>query len=195
MSDNITLQFEEFEVLRSIYLDSVCVKSSPTLTTIVRYEDKKSIMEIIVPEEYPLNEPALVHRIAIVGGARTISSMDITNMISDMMVTSAGSETIYQAIEMLRDYVDKLDASPASDSNNYSDNDIVLDESVGDFETPHQYKEHTSCNMPPRDTTMHIYHGEPLTDRGSVFQAHVAVVRSMTDVMQFRETLLQDKKV
>ena len=40
-----------------------------------------------------------------------------------------------------------------------------------------------------------IFHGEQITDRGSVFQAHFAHVASLQDVSDFRAELLSDKKI
>lgn len=40
-----------------------------------------------------------------------------------------------------------------------------------------------------------IYHGEPLIDRKSVFQAHVAPVHSVDDVMNVLATLKSDRKI
>jgi hypothetical protein len=45
------------------------------------------------------------------------------------------------------------------------------------------------------EDAIEIIHGEPMTERASVFQSHFARVRSLEDVARFRRTLLMDKKV
>jgi hypothetical protein len=45
------------------------------------------------------------------------------------------------------------------------------------------------------EDAIEIIHGEPMTERASVFQSHFARVRSLEDVARFRKSLLTDKKV
>lgn len=59
----------------------------------------------------------------------------------------------------------------------------------------HSWKGEHRLGAEEDEDSIEIVHGEPMTERASVFQCHFARVRSLDDVARFRRVLLLDKKV
>ena len=168
---------EEVVALQAIFEDQITVtegrrdvdgESQPVVEVV--YSQDELVLSFVCCSDYP-------HRLPTVS-CPLLRRLGHMPELSELMTGLRGSEMLFQAIDFARSRVERsepgVDTSPT-----YAD--PVLSTEVSEFSSePTQRVE--------------IFHGEPITDRHSVFQSHLAFVSSMDEVRSFRATILADKK-
>ena len=105
---------------------------------------------------------------------------------------SPGEVVMFQWVEFLREYLAEKVSMDAKTS-------AVVDDTVTICENENCDKEQSPLNCPQSlHRTEHcpvIHHGEPLTDRKSTFQAHVAEVTTVDQISIVLQELKSNKKI
>jgi hypothetical protein len=198
-------QQEELAVLASIYSDEwqtvdsenhvykieICRKSTKGSRTV--------ILQVSLPADYPSSSPPVVEL-----SATWMADEDMAVMLSHLdAVTSSnvGDPVLYQYIECIRDYMDSLpedtcnmpDIEPASEGDEQLQSEPPTDDvGVSSLELQESLERCVGDSVLQEDIkTMvvddvqcpKISHGEPLIDRKSAFQAHLAPVTSKSETL------------
>jgi hypothetical protein len=177
---------DEIEVLRSIYGDDHISYDGSALL----YANDSYMLTIDIPLGYP---DVAVSTSDVEFHQTSIGQVEITALKAEaeqLCLNSAGEEVLYQLIELYRSKLDDLV------SNSHEESAV----SGADAEAGDEDEHETTCSSINPDnhvisSHLNIIHGEILMERKSSFQAHLALVRSMEDVKEFRDIVLRDKKV
>ncbi|CAG2171246.1 unnamed protein product [Oppiella nova] len=172
-------------------------------------------LEFRLPDEYPLSQPPLYTL-----SAPWMSRKDKTRLMAELEEIYCSNESqsiLYLWIEKAREFLnsehESIDGNdnPSHDHNNcqtsHYDND-----SKGPEETTDDHIDHNSCDPSSDSHSSHcqtisslhssggavvpaLYHGEPLTDRRSTFQAHLSPVHSVAEALEALSVLKTNKKI
>lgn len=137
-------------------------------------------LKVTLPKSYPTTCPP-VYEIHASWMERSFKQ-DIHDALQNIYLDNIGESILYIWAEKVREFLTSLDTLTP-------DSPIV--ESPKDNQIYHVKDEAIDLNVPCHE----IFHGEPLIDRKSVFQAHVAKVTSTCQVQTVQNALLQNKKV
>ncbi|OWF48806.1 protein IMPACT-like isoform X1 [Mizuhopecten yessoensis] len=205
MSDDAsTRQEEEVEALAAIYGDDWCVVSEQAhiYSIQVRNEDPKSHrtinVEITMPPGYPTESPPLYQLTA--PWLRREEKQTLEDSLADIYCENLGESMIYLWIERIREVVQaQLDNSQSDSSPQTSQSaSAVRDEDENDGEFDLSDLVITTIEQPDDGEVMEcppINSGEPIVDRRSTFQGHLAPVVHKKQVKQILDTLYQNKKI
>ena len=162
---------EEVGALQAIFEDRVSVSeaSGESGSLRVTYTEDELSISFVCGADYPRSLPFV--------SCPMLRRLNLLPELTTLMEGLRDSQMLFQAIEFTRDRIERFDAAVESQ--------LVLSE-----EEPEEGPEETG----DPSTAIQILHGEPLHDRRSVFQAHLAFVSSMDEVRSFREAILSDKK-
>ncbi|XP_069112945.1 protein IMPACT-like isoform X1 [Argopecten irradians] len=200
--DNATRQEEEVEALAAIYgADfSVVSKEAHIYNIEVRNEDLRShrniTVEITMPPGYPQESPPLYQLTA--PWLRREEKQTLEDSLADIYCENIGESIIYLWIERIREVVQaQLDDSCSDVSpRSAKSTSAVSDEEDLDFDlselvitTSEQPDDGEVLECPP------ISSGEPIIDRKSTFQGHLAPVIHKKQVKQVLDTLYHNKKI
>jgi hypothetical protein len=97
---------------------------------------------------------------------------------------------LFQAIEFVRERLSKYTAQHGSAAGAALDAD-----GSKEAEADREEEEADERKQEQREPTIKIFTGSKIVDRKSIFQAHLAIVRSREEVEQFRAELLTDRKI
>lgn len=186
------LVVEEVEALRAIYGEkhisfrrrqSVYVPASIAISLETLLADQphpvgsKITLSALLPDGYPRDERPKTPTLR----ADALSAAACAKIVRQMMAREApveGEVCMFQycdaMISILNDYAIEEDAA----NNEFAGPSSATE--VGDASLAGEQFE--------------VFHGEPLTDRKSVFQAHIAVVRSMDEVDEVLRQLKQTNR-
>ena len=189
MTDDTAMQQDEISAISAIFGDDwVCENQDDRVYSIELKEESSSAencdncirLGLKLPEEYPSKKPP-VYEISAPWMSRKVKSQ-MMSALDQIYDENRGESIIYQWIEKAREYLfsDNIDDSKDSlvDLETTSDQDTLQEESLTEL-----------------DPCPEVIHGEPLTDRRSAFQAHLAKVSSVQQVKQIVEVLKSNKKV
>ncbi|XP_060079820.1 protein IMPACT-B-like [Ylistrum balloti] len=203
--DNPTRQEEEVEALAAIYGEDWCVVSEQAHIYSIQIRDvnpkshRNIIVEITMPPGYPTESPPLYQFTA--PWLRRQEKQILENSLADIYCENLGESIIYLWIERIREVVQaqlddsQSDSSPhtskssASAVSDEDDNDSEFDLSDLVISSMEQPDDGEAMECPP------INSGEPILDRKSTFQAHLAPVVHKKQVKQVLDTLYQNKKI
>ncbi|XP_063155272.1 protein IMPACT isoform X2 [Candoia aspera] len=200
-------QTEEIEVLSAIYGDEWCTVDEDEKIFCIKISDCSAQpkwtlnLQVILPPEYPtsappiyqLNAPWLLRK----------EYAELANHLEEIYVQNLGESILYLWVEKIREVL--IEKSQSSESG--PDNKKITEETDVDYEEEFslEYQPLPDCTtvllnfdlsekiaddkLPP------VYHGTPITDRRSTFQAHLAPVVCLKQVKTILAELYKNKKI
>ncbi|XP_062502063.1 protein IMPACT-A-like isoform X2 [Corticium candelabrum] len=214
MSSTKQKQADELEVLSSIYgedwktvdIDNQIFKIDIAEETNQR-TDKRNIvtLQVVLPFDYPGSSPPMYELIA-----PWMSEDDVARLASQFELIardSHGEVVIYQWIECVREHLNSLlhdgkceTVAEAALEHCLSPDDgfkVALRASTELLDSA------SLCQFIPEQTVEcgdqvgcpEIAHGEPVVDRKSTFQAHLATVTSKLEVSEVLQCLMKNRKI
>ncbi|VDL61439.1 unnamed protein product [Hymenolepis diminuta] len=201
-------QNDELQALESIYPDEFtiidhdqrCYKISVTSEG-----SKKHTVELkftFIPG-YPSENPPLYEISAPT--LQKIQRSSLLQILNEVCMVSLGSAMIFSMVETIKSFLEE------QDEENNQDFDIILELDDLTIDEPTDNVVRSAYAVPSiRDHLVacgrrlpiaegvpcpKIYHGETITDRKSVFQAHCCEVSSLSEVSAFISTMLEDRKI
>jgi hypothetical protein len=135
--------------------------------------DPIASINIYLPHDYPFDTPVFE---LCVDWLSSDESTFIMTQLEGIVESEVGEVILFQIISWLREYFDELLEAKAElelTGRLVAENDIEIEN--GDAVN-------VVSVSPPKSITPKIVHGEPLTDRKSVFVAHAALVHSVEQV-------------
>jgi hypothetical protein len=190
MEDNISRQADEVEALSAIYGEDWKVESAGSRIYSMRIniagDNNQITLQMTLPPEYPSESPPLYMLSA--PSLKRDDKIELTNNLDEIYFEHYGENILFMWIEKIREFAqnkEKLENSlqEASDESLQDD----LEEEI-----------RTECHSPKGemlDQCPPIHSGEPILDRRSTFQAHVAPVVTVDQVNQVVARLLENKKI
>uniref|UniRef100_A0A6J0T364 Protein IMPACT isoform X1 n=1 Tax=Pogona vitticeps TaxID=103695 RepID=A0A6J0T364_9SAUR len=200
-------QKEEIEALSAIYGDEWCVVNEEEKIFCIKISEcleqpKWTLcLQVILPPEYPTAAPPIYQINA--PWLQRQEYEELANSLEEIYIQNLGESILYQWIEKLREFL--IEKSQTSD---LAGPDVKKStEEIGveyeDFQLDEQpLQECTTLTLdfnlfeslegeelPP------VYHGNPITDRRSTFQAHLAPVVSPKQVKSVLAELYKNKKI
>ncbi|XP_020641400.3 protein IMPACT isoform X1 [Pogona vitticeps] len=200
-------QKEEIEALSAIYGDEWCVVNEEEKIFCIKISEcleqpKWTLcLQVILPPEYPTAAPPIYQINA--PWLQRQEYEELANSLEEIYIQNLGESILYQWIEKLREFL--IEKSQTSD---LAGPDVKKStEEIGveyeDFQLNEQpLQECTTLTLdfnlfeslegeelPP------VYHGNPITDRRSTFQAHLAPIVSPKQVKSVLAELYKNKKI
>ncbi|XP_064641819.1 protein IMPACT-like [Lineus longissimus] len=209
--DNISRQADEIEALSAIYGDEWCVIDEDAHTFCIRIdkdEDAKKnaqklsvCLQIIFPPNYPSDCPPIYQINApwLKGDER----IEMENAMGDVYIENVGESIVYLWVEKIREVLQGRE-SRNGDQVVSGRKNISLETDDGDDEfdltmvAQYHYQPDTAIELVSNKDAVEcppIYHGEPLTDRRSTFQPHLAPVLYKEQVDMVLRKLYENKKI
>ncbi|XP_026161393.1 protein IMPACT [Mastacembelus armatus] len=206
---DLQAQIEEIEALSSIYGDEWCVIDEASRIFCIQIsndlEEPKltACLQIILPPDYPTAAPPIYQINA--AWLRGSERAKLANSLEDLYVEHAGESILYLWVEKIREFL--VEKSQSSETVGQPElvhmtaeeevDDDDDEEDVPDYgalkmntENAHLFMDHTNDEeIPP------IKHGNPITDRRSTFQPHLAPVVTPRQVKMVLEKLYENKKI
>ncbi|KAL5111032.1 Protein IMPACT-B [Taenia crassiceps] len=130
--------------------------------------------------------------------------LELSNALNDLCKASIGSPVIYSMVETIRSFLEELshettslDVEPHEMSDNEDCQFIPIMKPVYSVPSVREHLAARGRHLPIAQGVVcrQIYHGETISDRKSVFQAHCCEVASLAEVSAFISTILEDRKV
>ncbi|XP_018421185.1 PREDICTED: protein IMPACT [Nanorana parkeri] len=204
--ENLQSQIDEIEALSSIYGDDWCVIDEAARIFCIKISNSLDqpewtlCLQVILPPEYPATAPPLYQLNA--PWLRCEDRLTLSNYLEDIYLQNLGDNILYHWVEKIREFL--IEKSKTSDpgpklraATEEADDDEIASSSellnelfansavIGHFEA----LEETEKEVPT------IVHGEPISERRSTFQAHLAPVTSPAQVKQVLNKLYENKKI
>ncbi|XP_029356907.1 protein IMPACT isoform X1 [Echeneis naucrates] len=205
-NEDLQSQIEEVEALSSIYGDEWCVVDEASRIFCIKIssnlEEPKltACLQIILPPDYPSTAPPIYQINA--AWLRGPERAKLANSLEDLYVENMGESILFLWVEKIREFlVEKSQTSESADQpekvNITTEEKVDGDEDIPDFSTLrlntenlHLFMENANDEeVPP------IKHGNPITDRRSTFQPHLAPVVTPRQVKMVLEKLCENKKI
>ena len=182
--DNLELKKDEIEAMSAIYGDDWTVENEQTCSYSVTIFSDNDLtkskflkLEFKLPEKYPLEE-IVIFTVSAPWMSR-IDKVNLCKELDSLCVVHKGESVLYLLTDRSKEFINELVNDDTS-----LENDCDTESETKDSEDKNQTKKF-----------IQIAHGEPLVDRKSTFQAHLAKVESMNDVFHVLDTLKQNKKI
>ncbi|KAJ6662153.1 hypothetical protein lerEdw1_012618 [Lerista edwardsae] len=200
-------QTEEIEALSAIYGDEWCIIDEDENIFCIKISDclerpKWTLcLQVILPPEYPTSAPPVYQLNA--PWLRGQDYANLVNSLEEIYVQNLGESILYLWVEKIREILieKSLSSDPEPDSKTITEEvDVEYGEELQFAYQPLQERTTATVNfdvtesqegeeLPP------IYHGNPITDRRSTFQAHLAPVVSPKQVKNVLAELYENKKI
>ncbi|XP_023127630.2 protein IMPACT isoform X2 [Amphiprion ocellaris] len=201
---DLQAQIEEVEALSAIYGDEWCVIDEASRIFCIKIsndlEEQKltACLQIILPPDYPSAAPPIYQINA--AWLRGLERAKLANSLEDLYVEHIGESILYLWVEKIRDFlVEKSQSSETVDQpenvNVTAEEDEDDDEDLPDFRTLKLNTENAHLFMDKANEVPPIKHGNPITDRRSTFQPHLAPVVTPRQVKMVLEKLYENKKI
>ncbi|XP_042299349.1 protein IMPACT-like isoform X3 [Sceloporus undulatus] len=198
---------EEIEALSAIYGDEWCAIDEDEKIFCIRVsecleEPKWTLcLQVILPPEYPTAAPPIYQLNA--PWLQGQEYAELANNLEEIYIQNLGESILYLWVEKIREFL--IEKSQSCDSagpevkKSMEEIDVEHEESLLDY-LPLQECTTLTVNfdlserqegeeLPP------IYHGNPITDRRSTFQGHLAPVVSPKQVKNVLAELYKNKKI
>ncbi|XP_038031141.1 protein IMPACT [Anas acuta] len=200
-------QIDEIEALSSIYGEEWCVVDEDEKIYCIKISDcldqpKWTLcLQVILPPGYPTSEPPIYQLNA--PWLRGEEYTELANSLEEIYIQNLGESILYLWVEKIREVlVEKAQSSdPEPDIKKTSEE---VDEDNGDDflvdyqpvqEDPVKLLNYITSESQEDEELPSIHHGNPLTDRRSTFQAHLAPVVTTRQVKRVLEKLYENKKI
>ncbi|XP_075776945.1 protein IMPACT isoform X1 [Pelodiscus sinensis] len=198
-------QIDEIDALSSIYGDDWCAVDEDEKIFCIKISDcleqpKWTLcLQVILPSEYPATAPPIYQLNA--PWLRGQEYMELANSLEEIYVKNLGESILYLWVEKIREVL--IDKSQSSDPAEPDVKKITEEIDEDDYSLeykPVQEEAIKTLNfvisesqedeeLPP------INHGNPISDRRSTFQAHLAPVVNPKQVKMVLAKLYQNKKI
>ncbi|XP_075272419.1 protein IMPACT isoform X1 [Opisthocomus hoazin] len=201
-------QIDEIEALSSIYGEDWCVVDEDEKIYCIKINDcldqpKWTLcLQVVLPPGYPTSEPPIYQLNA--SWLRGQDYMELANSLDEIYVQNLGESILYLWVEKIREVlVEKAQSSDqepdikkTSEEVDEDDGDIFLVDYQPIQEDPIKMLNYVTCESQEVDEELpSIQHGNPITDRRSTFQAHLAPVVTTRQVKRVLEKLYENKKI
>ncbi|XP_006016446.1 protein IMPACT isoform X1 [Alligator sinensis] len=201
-------KIDEIEALSSIYGDDWCVVDEDERIFCIKISDcleqpKWTLcLQVILPPEYPTSAPPVYQLNA--PWLRRQDYMELGNSLEEICVQNLGESILYLWVEKIREVL--VEKSQSSDpgpvikkiteeiEEDYDDDDFSLDCQLNQDNTVKTLNFITPESQEGEELPR-IHHGNPITDRRSTFQAHLAPVVSPKQVKTVLDKLYENKKI
>lgn len=208
--ESLQKQIEEIEALSSIYGDEWCVVDEASRMFCIQVSDDlnnpkwRLCLQVMLPSEYPSAAPPIYQLNA--SWLKGQDRLELCNSLEEIYLTNLGESILYLWVERIREFL--VEKSLSDNPEVCPDNKKTTEELEVDCEDEYDfvYQPITQQDtqkfldflvpqgsqgeeLPP------IYHGEPMTDRRSTFQAHLAPVVAPNQVKMVLDKLYENKKV
>ncbi|XP_019849294.1 PREDICTED: protein IMPACT-like, partial [Amphimedon queenslandica] len=200
-------KLEEIESLQAIYGSDFQLTSDDSFTINVKSVNSTSDsnqdileMQIMLPVDYPLHSPpTFCIKCALLSDTEQRELAELLNNSFNI-----GEVVIYQWVELAREYLDnkiveqekqKCTTTVLKDSNRTQ---FELDPSPLEVVASKEKTKELPLSSSPELSLSNapaLFHGEPLTDRKSTFQAHLAEVHSLDEVRLAVSKLKENRKI
>ena len=194
--DTTTLQADEIEALTAIYGDDLVFDdaSRRNFGIDLQVSDEKCVnrqdnwdkhikLEFKLPAGYPVTAPPY-YTISAPWMSRN-KKLQLTSALEEIYADNTGESILYMWIEKARDY---LNEGIANSIPHEESEDEDLENSNFDF----RCKDKTDVVLTEK---IHIHHGEPVMDRRSTFQAHLARVGDVNHAKKMIDHVKENKKL
>ncbi|XP_054714530.1 protein IMPACT-like [Uloborus diversus] len=192
LNANESLRVDEVEALSAIFGDDWLEEDAEHRVYSINVANSTGnsiYLQVTLPENYPLDGPP-IYQISAPWMSRE-GKASLCSEIEDIYCSNAGESIIYLWIEKLKDFAYPMSflhpQNTAADEVIEEDNDAEPSAALNS--TEQEILEIETDELPP------IAHGEPITDRKSVFQAHAAKVLTVQQVKQVLDELKQNRKI
>ncbi|KAM7538382.1 hypothetical protein Aperf_G00000073667 [Anoplocephala perfoliata] len=203
---DVSQQNDELQALESIYPNELSVVDNDQrcyiITITSETSEKHSVqLKFTFIKGYPSENPPLYEISAPT--LRKNQRSELLHILNEVCIVSIGSAMIFSMVEAIKSFLDKqMEEVPEDLGIVLGLHDLSFDsEPVAKsvYAVP-SIREHLAAygrRLPIAEgvTCPKIYHGEPIIDRKSVFQAHCCEVSSLPEVSAFISTMLEDRKV
>jgi hypothetical protein len=191
---------EEAEALASIYGDEICASTSPEreyIVTMIASNGEACHLHVVLGPGYPQTPPA---EISVEAAGRSLATREAVREAM-LLAMAPGEPGIYSAVEAAREVLDeklsqqlpassclynnggklqpegsgnKLLPTGASAASDESVNDLKFDFDPSNSVKYEQHVQRFDAEYAALKQTVEIVSGEPVTEKKSVFQAHLA---------------------
>ncbi|XP_051550696.1 protein IMPACT-B-like [Myxocyprinus asiaticus] len=208
-NSDLQSQIEEIEALSSIYGDEWCVIDEAARIFCIKVSDDTQqpkwtvCLQIILTPDYPSSAPPIYQINAT--WLRGQDRMSLSNSLEELYVENAGESILYLWVEKIREFLVEKSLSEATDGPDTGKTMTTEEEGqdYGEDDLPdyNMLKIGTSqsaylfSNVSDDEELPPIKHGEPITDRRSTFQPHLAPVVTPKQVQLVLNKLYENKKI
>nr|XP_033789742.1 protein IMPACT isoform X2 [Geotrypetes seraphini] len=200
--DNVQRQIDEIEALSSIYGEEWCVINETAKIFCINVSDpseqsKRALcLQVILPPEYPTAAPPVYQLNA--PWLRGLDRLELANSLEEIYVQNLGDSILYQWVEKIREFLTSKSESADADIQKITE-ETEVDEKDEFFTDPqcfqHNLMKMSDFIMFEDEELPPVKHGEPITDRRSTFQAHLAPVIHPKQVKMVLNKLYENKKI
>ncbi|XP_050798010.1 protein IMPACT isoform X3 [Gopherus flavomarginatus] len=158
--------------------------------------------QVILPSEYPVSAPPIYQLNA--PWLRGQDYIELTNSLEEIYVKNLGESILYLWVEKIREVlIEKSQSSDAAGPNIEKITEEIDEDNEDDYSLEYQPVQEDTIKtlnfvmsesqedeeLPP------INHGNPISDRRSTFQAHLAPIVSPKQVKMVLAKLYENKKI
>ncbi|XP_042664598.1 protein IMPACT isoform X1 [Centrocercus urophasianus] len=201
-------QIDEIEALSSIYGEDWCVVDEDEKIYCIKIGDcldqpKWTLcLQVILPPGYPTSEPPIYQLNA--PWLRGQDYTELANSLEEIYIQNLGESILYLWVEKIRELLVEKAQSSNSEPDIKKTTEEVDEDNGDDFLLDYQPVQEdpveilsyiTSESQEVDEELPMIHHGNPLTDRRSTFQAHLAPVVTPRQVKRVLEKLYENKKI
>ncbi|RWS31085.1 protein IMPACT-like protein [Leptotrombidium deliense] len=189
--DNESLRSDEMEALSAIYGDEWELEDLNVYSITLRSKEDKNVEKNIriqfrFPDTYPLNSPP-IYTISAPWMSRN-EKRRLFDAFDTIYEQHSGESIVYLCIEKAREFLSAEQFDEEKENEEEQVSEEQLQKSFGELLVSHN-KHHCQTQE------ITFFHGHPIIDRRSSFQAHLAVVTCVEHVKQAKATLWANKKV
>lgn len=178
-ASNIESQADEVEALSSIYEDNWSVVDEKTrifsLKFVGDHKQYAITLTITLPPTYPSDSPPVYE----IGAPwlKANEKINLSNELENIYLKNIGDNIIFLWGEKIKEYLQNY---------KFCGEDIVK---------PQAKKQKDFAKEENLTSTPEIIHGEPIMDRKSTFQAHLAIIKRQEEIETILSILKQNKKI
>ncbi|XP_056377710.1 protein IMPACT isoform X1 [Hyla sarda] len=201
-------QIDEIEALSSIYGDDWCVIDEAArifcikVSNCLDHPEWTLCLQVILPPEYPAAAPPLYQLNA--PWLRGEDRMTISNILEEIYLQNLGENILYQWVEKIREFLEDKSktSSPAPSSKATTEETEADDDNIAS--SSELLSDLLTCSVIDGafdslegfgKEIPSVVHGEPISDRRSTFQAHLAPVNNPGQVKEVLNNLYENKKI
>ncbi|XP_066575662.1 protein IMPACT isoform X2 [Amia ocellicauda] len=204
---NLQTQIDEIEALSAIYGDEWCVIDEASRIFCIQISESKDkpkwtlCLQVLLPPEYPSAAPPMYQLNA--PWLRGADRIELSNSLEDLYAQNLGESILYLWVERIREFLVEKSQFADSGPEFKKTTEELTDDLEDDFSPGHQLLKLESEQSPAQFLTEDngdeelppIKHGDPITDRRSTFQPHLAPVVTAKQVKMVLNKLYENKKI
>ncbi|XP_067833882.1 protein IMPACT isoform X3 [Heptranchias perlo] len=203
--ENLQRQIDEIEALSSIYEDEWCVIDEASRIFCIRIVDELEhpkwtiCLQVMFPPGYPTAAPPIYQLNA--PWLRGQERMVLSNSLEEIYLQNSGESILFLWVGKIRDFLQVKSQTAAA----VPETQQITEEGEVDYQDDYLI----TCQPPAQQVTAivdfsegsedeqcpPITHGEPITDRRSTFQGHLAPVVTTKQVKLVLQKLYENKKI